>query len=240
MSELKLVGLYPSLLSTYGDNGNVVILQQRARWRGITVETSWVDVGDPIPADGDLYVLGGGEDSPQARAAREMRRSGALQEAVARGAAVFGVCAGFQILGHEFPVSSSGPEPGLGLLDISTHRVDRPRMVGELQTTCQLLGTAPLLGYENHAGATRIHGGAQPLGTVVRGVGNGFDGFEGAVSGRVIGTYAHGPALARNPALADQLLANALAIEATARDPLDDELHQALREERLRALADTR
>ena len=39
------------------------------------------------------------------------------------------------------------------------------------------------------------------------GVGNGDgDGTEGAWSGRVVGTYLHGPVLARNPALADVLL----------------------------------
>ena len=37
------------------------------------------------------------------------------------------------------------------------------------------------------------------------GVGNG-DGTEGAYAGRVLGTYLHGPALVRNPGLADLLL----------------------------------
>ena len=45
----------------------------------------------------------------------------------------------------------------------------------------------------------------KPLATVLTGVGNG-DGTEGAYSGRVVGTYLHGPALVRNPSLADMLL----------------------------------
>ena len=49
--------------------------------------------------------------------------------------------------------------------------------------------------------------GARPLARVVVGVGNGDGrGTEGAWSGRVVGTYLHGPVLARNPALADLLL----------------------------------
>ena len=53
-----------------------------------------------------------------------------------------------------------------------------------------------------------------PLGWVTRGVGNGTadrSGHrgDGACTGRIIGTYLHGPVLARNPALADHILASA-------------------------------
>ena len=233
---IRIVGLFPSLLSTYGDNGNVRILEQRARWRDLPVEVTWIDRGADVPIDHDIYVLGGGEDAPQARAARELRASGALNRAVTGGAVVFAVCAGFQILGHDFPVAGNEPELGLGLLDVTTHRVERPRMVGELVASCPLLGSEPLLGYENHAGATRLHNRAEALGTVTRGSGNGFDDLEGAVAGHVVGTYAHGPALARNPRLADQLLAWALGCEPTQLAPLDDHLHTQLRGERMRAL----
>ena len=35
---LKIGWLYPTLMSTYGDRGNVIAIQQRAHWRGINVE----------------------------------------------------------------------------------------------------------------------------------------------------------------------------------------------------------
>jgi hypothetical protein len=65
---------------------------------------------------------------------------------------------------------------------------------------------------------------------VTAGVGNG-DGTEGAVRGRVVGTYMHGPVLARNPALADVLLSWALGDGAL--EALDDWASEGLREERL-------
>ena len=65
---------------------------------------------------------------------------------------------------------------------------------------------------------------------MLTGVGNG-DGTEGAYAGRVVGTYLHGPVLARNPALADRLLSWALG-DVTL-DPLDDEVAESLRQERL-------
>ncbi len=91
-----------------------------------------------------------------------------------------------------------------------------------------------LTGFENHSAVTRLGPGARPLAHVVSGVGNGAgDGTEGARCGRVLGTYAHGPALARNPSLADLLLAWATGSVPVA---LDDEEERALRAQRLEAM----
>ena len=62
-----------------------------------------------------------------------------------------------------------------------------------------------LTGFENHQGVTRLGPGVRPLARTTLGTGNG-DGTEGAYAGRVLGTYLHGPALVRNPGLADLLL----------------------------------
>jgi CobQ-like glutamine amidotransferase family enzyme len=70
---------------------------------------------------------------------------------------------------------------------------------------------------------------------VTVGVGNG-DGTEGAYAGRVLGTYLHGPALARNPGLADLLLSWA-AGPLEPLDGADEEWARQLREERLAAVA---
>ena len=99
-----------------------------------------------------------------------------------------------------------------------------------------------LTGFENHGGVTTVGTGARPLAHVVRGVGNGGgDGTEGAWSGRVIGSYLHGPLLARNPAVADVLLAWAVASSTGSADPvdlgpLDDTDISALRAERFSAV----
>ena len=81
---------------------------------------------------------------------------------------------------------------------------------------------------------TRRGPGAKPLATVVTGVGNG-DGTEGAYAGRVAGTYLHGPALVRNPGLADLLLGWAVG----GLPPLDSEYEawtSRFREQRLAAV----
>ncbi|HEV3327991.1 MAG TPA: hypothetical protein VGZ33_01205, partial [Acidimicrobiales bacterium] len=89
-----------------------------------------------------------------------------------------------------------------------------------------------LTGFENHAGRTVRDEGIEPLGRVITGVGNG-DGTDGAIHGRIVATYLHGPVLARNPALADLLLGLALGrggITGLAPGPAE-----ALHDERLAA-----
>ena len=231
-SALRVVWLYPDLLSTYGDRGNVLILAHRARRRGIAVETLEVRSDEPVPDSADIYLIGGGEDGPQALAAQRLIADGGLHRAVARRAVVFAVCAGYQLLGTSF-VAKGAKCGGLDLLDAHSDRGDS-RAVGELVGEVDpRLGLPPLTGFENHGGRTHLGPGAAPLARVMVGVGN--DGVtEGAWQGTVLSTYAHGPALARNPAIADLLLRWATGLETLPE--IDDQWPDRLRAERLAAV----
>jgi lipid II isoglutaminyl synthase (glutamine-hydrolysing) len=233
MSTLRLVWVYPDLLSTYGDRGNLLILERRARLRGLPVELVEVNSDQPVPDDGHVYLMGGGEDLPQTLAARRLLADGGLHAAVRKGAVLFAVCAGYQMLGHEFGGADDAPVTGLGLLDIRSGRGER-RAVGEIVADVEAeLNVGRLTGFENHQGVTRLGPAARPLARTTLGTGNG-DGTEGAYQGRVVGTYLHGPALVRNPALADLLLTWA-AGPLPALPPQAEELAAQLREERLAA-----
>ncbi|GAA5085473.1 hypothetical protein HNP84_008580 [Thermocatellispora tengchongensis] len=231
-SALRLVWIYPDLLSTYGDQGNVLVLEQRARSRGFQVEVVHVRSADPVPESGDVYLIGGGEDRPQILGAERLRRDGGLNRAVQRGAALLAVCAGYQIMGTTFGGEEGQPVAGIELLDISSGR-GQARAVGELVAEVDpALGVPTLTGFENHMGVTRLGPGVTPLSRTVVGTGNG-DGTEGCYAGHVIGTYLHGPALARNPGLADLLLSWAVGGPLA---PIDDTWYSRLREERLAAV----
>ena len=229
--SIVIVSIYPELLGTYGDAGNVIALRHRARLHDIDVEIVTVDPGTAIPQTGDLYVLGGGEDSAQTAAARGIAADGGLAVAASQGAAVLAICAGYQLLGEYFPDATGASVPGLEIVDLRTDRLPR-RAVGELVADPVVPGVPRLTGYENHGGATHLGPGVKPLARVVAGVGNG-DGTEGAVSGHVVGTYLHGPGLARNPALADMLLGWCVGRELP--EILEPDV-EALREERLRSV----
>ena len=229
-SSVRIVWIYPDLLSTYGDRGNALVLQHRARLRGVSAEVVHIHSDEPVPTTGDIYLLGGGEDRPQILAAERLRADGGLRRAADAGAAVLAVCAGYQLLGTEFGDGGGQPVAGLGLLDIRSGRGER-RAVGELVGEVEgELGLPTLTGFENHQGVTH-RGDARPFARTSVGVGNG-DGTEGAWSGHVVGTYMHGPALVRNPAVADLLL----GWVAGTLPEVDDELVERLRRERLDAV----
>ena len=162
-STLRLVWVYPDLLSTYGDRGNLLILQRRARLRGIEVEQILVNADQPVPRQGDIYLLGGGEDLPQILAARRLRGDGGLRAAAERGAVIFAVCAGYQLLGTEFGGEEGQQVAGLEILDMRSGRGDR-RGVGEILAEVNpALGLPPLTGFENHQGVTQRGPGVAPL-----------------------------------------------------------------------------
>jgi CobQ-like glutamine amidotransferase family enzyme len=207
------------------------VLAQRLRWRGVEAETIDVDVDEALPEQADVYVLGGGEDTAQTLAVSRLA-DGVLARAADAGKPVFAVCAGFQILGETFLDGAGAVHAGVGLIDCRTDRLPGSRAVGELLGEPAVDGVVELLtGYENHGGRTLLGPAAKPLARVRSGTGNG-DGVDGAVQGSVVATYLHGPALARNPALADWLLSKVVGDLA----PLDDSEEQELRRERLTAL----
>jgi lipid II isoglutaminyl synthase (glutamine-hydrolysing) len=234
-SQLRIIWVYPDLLSTYGDRGNMLVLQRRALLRGIDAETVEVNSDEAVPTQGDIYLLGGGEDLPQILAARRLHADGGLHAAADRGAVVFAVCAGYQVIGRRFGGVEGEPVDGLGILDIASGRGER-RGVGEIVAdVVPELEVDRLTGFENHQGVTSIGPDARPLATVTLGVGNG-DGTEGAYAGRVLGTYLHGPALVRNPSLADLLLRWATGPLEPMPDA-DEAWVRQLRTERLAAVA---
>ena len=228
---VRLCHLYPDHLNIYADRGNIAVFRRRLEWRGLALEVEEAGLGDPIPADCHLYYLGGGQDRDQMLVAEDLiQKAGPLRHAADDGAVVLGVCGGYQLLGHGYTGINGQRMPGIGMLDLET-TAGGTRLIGDVVLDVTLSGqTRTVVGYENHAGRTHLGGGCTPLGHVRRGHGNnGDDGCEGAVAGRRVGTYLHGPLLPKNPWLADTLLGWALDCAGRSADlePLDDELEQA-------------
>jgi lipid II isoglutaminyl synthase (glutamine-hydrolysing) len=238
MKPVEIVLVYQSLLGIYGDRGNAMVLRKRLTRRGIDAVLTEVEPGQSVPSDAAVYLLGGGEDAAQVSAVNGLKADGHIFDAVENGAVLFAVCAGFQIVGNTFTVGEQDEViEGLGLIDVDTRRGD-VRAVGEILTTATLPnGRQSLItGFENHGGFTTLGPKAKPLAKVEIGIGNANDGTEGAVQGKVIGTYPHGPVLARNPELADQLLELALGREL---DELVDPELDELRRQRIAAIRKT-
>ncbi|BBY58117.1 type 1 glutamine amidotransferase [Mycolicibacterium sarraceniae] len=230
MAEIQIGLVLPDVMGTYGDGGNAVVLRQRLRLRGIDADIVEITLSDPVPDSLDLYTLGGAEDYAQRLATKHLLTHQGLQRAVARGAPVLAICAAIQVLGHWYETSAGERVEGVGLLDVTTSP-QASRTIGEVVSTPLLDGmTSPLTGFENHRGGTVLGPDARPLAAVVKGAGNrAGDGYDGAVQGSVVATYLHGPCLARNPELADLLLARVVG----PLEPLELTEVERLRRERL-------
>jgi lipid II isoglutaminyl synthase (glutamine-hydrolysing) len=233
-APLTLVHLYPREMNIYGDTGNVLVLRRRLQWRGLPAEVVRVGVGDQLPAQADIVLGGGGQDAAQGEIGADFTRRGAQLRAMADdGVVMLAICGTYQMLGHEFRTSEGRTIQGVGILDVVTIG-QRARLIGNIAVDTADAGR--LVGYENHSGLTELGAGVRPLGSTVVGRGNnGRDGTEGAVRDNVIGTYLHGPVLAKSPRFADELLRRAYARRSRAPhlEPLDDEL--ALRAARVAA-----
>ncbi|MBV9823103.1 MAG: glutamine amidotransferase [Actinobacteria bacterium] len=224
MNALKLVHLYPREMNIYGDTGNVLVLTKRLAWRGLPVEVVRVQVGDPLPADADILLGGGGQDAAQGEIGRDFVSRGAELRALADdGVVMLAICGTYQMLGHHFLTKDGQRIDGVGVLDVTTTGSDH-RLIGNNWIDSPW---GRLVGFENHSGLTELGAGVRPLGTTEAGRGNnGSDRTEGAVRDNVFGTYLHGPVLAKSPGFADELLRRAFTRRGAdaVLEPLDDSL----------------
>ena len=159
---LRVLALYPDLMNIYADRGNLTVFERRATWRGLGFELAGAGIGDEIDPDAhDLFYIGGGQDRDQALCARDLAtvKRDALHAAADRGAVVFAVCGGLQLLGHGYEMAGERL-PGVGLVDLDTRREDGPRLLGNIAIALDLPGgPAALAGFENHAGRTYLGAG---------------------------------------------------------------------------------
>src|SRR3979411_2134146 len=121
MVALRLVHLYPDLMSVYGDRGNVLALARRAQWRGIELTVQELTLGDSLdPEDADLIFFGGGQDREQAVVSPDFlaQKGQAVRDAVEHGAALLSVCGGYQLLGRSYTTVDGQELPGAGLFDV--------------------------------------------------------------------------------------------------------------------------
>ena len=224
-SPVVIAHILPDLLNLYGDGGNVRILEQRLRWRGIPVEVRRLHYGDKLDfSDVDIVFLGGGPDREQKLATEELEAvSDEFEAYIAEGGPLLGICGGFQILGNTWLLGEE-ELPGLGIVDIETRRpgTSADRLVDNVALKSPI-AKAPVIGYENHAGRTYLADDVSPFGEVVSKVGrgnndaggNGTKGADGILEGNILGTYLHGTLLSKNPEVADWLLDKALKRHAS-------------------------
>lgn len=211
--RLTILHLYPRQMGVSGDRGNVTAIVTRAAAADLATEVVRYDVGDPIPRDVDVVVLGNGPLSAMRSLGDDPGRLAPfLQDAVAAGVPLVAVGGGYDLATREVVPTEGAPVPGLGVFDARAVRGAERRVNYFLLDVRMPLpgGDQRVAGFEDHA--TRIEN-ADPgavFADVVSGGGNqDGTGTEGSVTGSAFGTHTQGPLLPLNPHLTDAVLAAA-------------------------------
>ncbi len=191
---IKILHLFPKLLSLYGEYGNVKILEMLLREQAYEVEvTAWED-GPLDAADYDFcYVGSGTEDNlmvalqrlqPHAESVRASIAGGKLWLATGNAMALFGktVKRGEQTL------------PGIGAFDFETTVDDSKRFLGDVLSTGGALGfintSCIYRGIETPMMDLKL---GKPLGTDTQ------SSQDGLRVGNFFATQLTGPFLVKNP-----------------------------------------
>jgi len=200
--QLKIGWLYPELMSTYGDRGNITVLQKRCEWRGIKVEILNIDqnTSDQQLKTIDLLFGGGAQDHEQAIVIKDLqKKKKSIKELIEKNVPALFVCGAPQLMGHYYEPAIGKRIEGLGIFDmVSKHAgPDKPRLIGNIvakvsshiianevkqspDDSTQNMGLprrlAPrndvIVGFENHGGRTYLGENAKPFAKVIKGFGN--------------------------------------------------------------------
>ena len=132
---------------------------------------------------------------------RESGMEALILKAASRGALIFGICGGYQMLGETlsdpYGVEAGGSMRGMGLLPMDTvfaQKKTRTQVTGrflELSGDYDTLSGVEFTGYEIHMGDSVRRGQAKSCTSVLDGV-TGEEKTEGTFTGNVCGTYVHG------------------------------------------------
>lgn len=253
--SLTIGWLYPELMSTYGDRGNIIVLQKRCEWRGIDVKIERISIATnyKLLSTCDLLFMGGAQDTQQEIVNKDLFsvKGKALREKILEGTPGLYICGAYQFLGRYYKTADGIELPGLGIFPMFTENPgeNHPRLIGNIiaevkssgfgvqskNTNNQILITNNLIvGFENHGGRTYLEDPTLAFAKVIKGYGNnGKDRTEGIIFKNSIGSYLHGPILPKNPQLADFQISKSLEkkySEKIVLEKLDNSLENRARQ----------
>lgn len=241
--ELTIGWMYPELMSTYGDRGNITVLRRRCEWRNILVNILRIS-SETKPEEikkVDIFFGGGAQDREQEIVMRDLmgEKGKIIKKMILNNTPALFVCGSPQLMGNFYEPAKGKRIEGLGVFDMHTVHPgkNKQRLIGNVVAEIywenfqynesphpslskggskleDLNGNKFIVGFENHGGRTFLGSSAKPFAKVIKGSGNnGKDGSEGVIFKNAIGTYLHGPLLPKNPEIADHLISKALEVK---------------------------
>ena len=205
--EVKILHIYPDLMSLYGSYANLSVLRRYLEALGCTVTVDALRPGE-MPAsltDCDFLFLGAGTERAADYALTQLRLWGdTLCKAAAEGLPLLFAGTAMELLGKSITAADGTETAGLGLADFTAVRQDR-RIVGDVFGPTALFDEV-IVGFMNKC--TLIHGVETPLLTAcTMGFGNDAQGgAEGYHKDNVFASELTGPLLVKNPRLLETVV----------------------------------
>lgn len=238
--QLRVGWLYGDIMNTYGDRGNILMLKHFATLCNIELTIELFSItSSASELTYDIVCMGGAEDWQQEIVSKDMaKKKAALVSLIEAGIPGIYICGAYQFMGREYTTAEGHVLKGLGVFPVSTRmrKSNEERLIGDCIVRITHDALTPyiktdsdryLIGFENHGGRTT---GTNPIGKVIKGFGNnGSDMLEGCIAFHSLGSYLHGPLIARNPLIAEFVLDKALTNKYTQHEPL--QLRDAVVEE---------
>ena len=196
MKEVKILHLFPRLLSLYGEYGNIAILKNTLEGKGHTVTLTPCEDGSADYSAYDfIYVGSGTEDNLMVALQRLASHADAVNASIASGKVWLATGNAMTFFGKKV-VRGETEVPGMGTFGYETEIDDSKRFLGDVLTGEDV----PSLGFIN---TSCIYKGIQnPWLTLRLGKNLGNDkasSAEGIREGSFLGTQLIGPFLVKNP-----------------------------------------
>lgn len=234
MNEMKILHLFPRLLSLYGEYGNVAVLKNVLEENGYTVSVTECEDGKVDFSAYDLVYTGSGTED-NLMVALERLAADAVRASIADGKVWLATGNAMTLFGKT--VRRGDVEvPGAGAFDYETIIDDSKRFLGDVLTSEEV----PSLGFIN---TSCIYQGIQkPLLSLRLGKNLGNDkvsSADGIREDNFLGTQLIGPLLVKNPHFLQEVYAmlTGKTLELSAEDYIVKAYQVALKELTARAEA---
>ena len=204
MRELKLGAVYPSDFNLNADVANIQIIKRRLELSGYKVTVEHIDSDFSISASKfDFVVIGSPSSSGLAEALADAKKFKAFAgELLNEKTVVLAVSNGLHAFGSIID-QKGNLMPSLDLLDFQTSFGAKQHVTIAAEADTKF---GSVIGIENHNAKIVLGNSSSPLGKVSFGVGNNAAGLEGYLGENFYGTHYHGPVLALNDNLANEII----------------------------------
>ena len=207
---INIAHLYGNLLNTYGDVGNIMAFAHEARKEGFDTNIDIISLGDDFDYKKyDFVFFGGGQDYEQSIVQKDLlKKRDSIVAYIENEGILLAICGGYQLLGQYYYDAYNKKIDGLKIFDHYTiNQENKNRFTGNIKVKSALNEDDIYTGFENHGGVTFLGPNQEPFAYVIEGNGNnGKDKSEGFRYKNTIGSYLHGPLLAKNKNLCEDLI----------------------------------